>query len=194
MSDVIQGIDAILKNIPQLRSFTGATRREYFNRLIVPLFDSFTEVNDFYNSLILETWRGFVEVSSESDIGRDASLNVEQMAMIRRIKEHFMQKRRTDEHLRDALRQDAQDVFTSIQWNEERRFVASVAYYFLGIAGTSPTDEQLDRDIKSVMADGGKKTWATPSTEIYTLIKDEHSPERLIQILDESRIRSTNAS
>jgi len=53
MSDVIQGIDVISKLIPQLKSFTGARRREYFEKLITPLFDSFQEVHDFYNALIL---------------------------------------------------------------------------------------------------------------------------------------------
>jgi hypothetical protein len=41
MSDVIQAIDVLAKLIPQLKTFTGARRRDYFDKLINPLFISF---------------------------------------------------------------------------------------------------------------------------------------------------------
>jgi hypothetical protein len=54
-------------------------------------------------------------------------------------------------------------MFKIISWPEERRFLASVVYYFLGEGGIAPRDEDLDRDIDAVIDQGGVRYWDTPS-------------------------------
>jgi hypothetical protein len=185
MSDLIQGIDTISKLIPQVKSFTGARRREFFDELLKPLFDSFEEVHGFYNNLNLQTRGSVVELASQDN--GDESLKIEQMTTMRKLKESFLQRRRQDEFLRDALRRDGQGMFTAIKWPEERRFLASVAYYFLGSEGIAPSDEYVDRNVQEVLERGGDRCWDTPSTRLYKAIQDEHSIDRLTQLLDESR-------
>jgi hypothetical protein len=65
MSDFIQAIDVITKLLPQLKSFTGARRREYFTALLEPLFASLEQAHDFYNELFLETRQKVIEVGQE---------------------------------------------------------------------------------------------------------------------------------
>src|SRR5258708_21615718 len=155
MSDVIQGLDVITKLLPQLKSFTGARRREYFETLIAPLFDSFEDVQEFYNDLILQTRHKVVELKSTAFSRKDKDFTIEQVASLRAIKEEFLRKRQQDEFLRDAMRQDAKQMFATITWSEERRFLASVAYYFLGRTAIAPSDRDLDRAIGAVIEQGG---------------------------------------
>jgi hypothetical protein len=187
MSDLIQGLDVIFKLIPQLKSLTGVRRQDCYTKLLTPLFDSFQEVHGFYNTLNLQTRSAVVEVASEVSSNSGEPLKIEQMTTMRKLKEGFMQRRRRDEFLRDALRREAQDIFTRIKWSEERRFLASVSYYFLGSGGIAPSDEYLDRDVQEVIERGGNTCWDTPSTKLYKAIQEEHSPDRVIEFLDESR-------
>jgi hypothetical protein len=117
MSDLIQGIDVIFKLLPQLKSFTGARRREYFDKLVVPLFDAFENVHEFYNSLILNARREVVRLNSGELRGvlsmlkpSGEPLNVEELSRLRDIMDAFFDKRQKDEHLRDALRREAQAI------------------------------------------------------------------------------------
>jgi hypothetical protein len=158
MSDLIQGIDTISKLIPQVKSFTGARRREFLDQFLKPRFDSFEEVHGFYNDLNLQTRSSVAELASEV-VNGDEPLAIEHMAAMRKVKESFLQRRRQDEFLRDALRRDAQGMFIAIKWTEERRFLASVAYYFLGSEGIAPSDEYLDRNVQEVIQRGYPKRW-----------------------------------
>jgi hypothetical protein len=187
MNDLIQGIDVIFKLIPQLKSFTGARRREYFDELLKPLFESFQGVHEFYNELFLATRYKVVDLASDSFSNADGSLTMEQMTILRQLKEDFLKSRARDEFLRDSLRREAQDMFTNVEKPQERRFLASVAYYFLGSEGIAPRDESVDLDVEEIIRRGGITCWNTPSTRIYQAIRDERDLSRLIQLLDESR-------
>ena len=108
MSDTIQAIDTILKYLPMLRTLIGTSRREYFNKAVLPMFENFQAVHEFYNELILDVWRK-VDDLSPIILSPNAPLTSEQLATLREIKKDFTEKRRKDEHLRDALRRDAQE-------------------------------------------------------------------------------------
>jgi hypothetical protein len=69
MSDIIQGLDVIFKLVPQLKSIAGLRRREYFERLIHPLFESFQTAHEFYINLILSTRREIVDLHIEAGAG-----------------------------------------------------------------------------------------------------------------------------
>jgi hypothetical protein len=188
VSDLIEAIDVISRLIPKLKSFTGERRREYFEQQVKPLFNSFEEVHEFYNALDLDTRRKIIEIFSDSPLlvsGQNPSR--EQVTKLEEIKEEFFSQRQKNEHLRDALRQDAQEMFKAISWREERRFLASVVYYFLGCGGIQPQDSDLDRDIKEVIEKGGTTYLDTPSMRLYNSIREEINEEKLLRLLDESR-------
>jgi hypothetical protein len=192
MSELIQGIDVIFKLIPQLKSFTGARRREYFERLVAAMFEAFQEVHEFYNTLILEARRNLVHVNS-GWLSRAVltykghPMTMEELRRLGEIKDAFLTRRRQDEHLRDAVRQDAQGMLMGITWPEERRFLAPAAYYFLGTEGVQPRATDIDTDVAAVLEQGGNRHWDTPSARLYHEMQAEHDPERLLEITDRAR-------
>jgi hypothetical protein len=108
-------------------------------------------------------------------------------AALKKIKEKFIRIRRKDEHLRDAIRDDAQELVRGIAWSEERRFLVSIGHYFLDSATVVSSDRSLDWDVDAVIMRGGQSRWRTPTTALYETIREEHDPERLIEFLDASR-------
>jgi hypothetical protein len=192
MSDMIQGLDLITKLLPQIKRLTGARRREFFDKLISPLFESFQEVHEFYNELILDT-RECIEVLDPTGLAgllagqRTKDSPAKREVALRKTKELFIRKRRKDEHLRNAIYDDAQEMLAGIVWPEERRFLVSVGHYFLGPATMRPSDRSLDRDVDAVILRGGDSRWETPTTELYETIREEQSPKCLIELLDASR-------
>jgi len=192
MSNMIQGLDLITKLLPQIKSLTGARRREFFDKLIFPLFESFQEVHEFYNELILHTRESVVGLDptgfTQILVGRrtkDSSVKLE--AALRRTKDEFIRARRKDEHLRGAIRDDAQQMLAEIAWPEERRFLVSIGHYFLGSTAIAPSDRNLDLDVDAIIMRGGGSRWDTPSSALYERVRREYDPARLIELLDVSR-------
>jgi hypothetical protein len=188
---VIKGVDAIFKLIPFLKSWTGARRREYFEKAIVPLHDEVGEVHDFYNELFLGASKKMldIEVGSISLVGLKPELTLDDFTAIEAAKGDFLKLRMTDEGLRDILRQEAQDMFARIKWKEERRFLASTVYYFLGEGGNDLDDVMIDEDVERVIEEGGVRRWDTPSMRLYLDIRDSRDPVKIREMLDEARNR-----
>ncbi len=192
MGEVVQGLDLITKLLPQIKSLTGARRREFFDKLISPLFESFQEIHEFYNELILDTRESIVGLDPMSlawllDAARTGDSPIKREAALRRIKDKFIRMRRKDEHLRNAIRDDAKEMLIGIAWPEERRFLVSVGHYFLGSPELAPSDRSLDRDVDVAIIRGPNRPWETPSSALYERIRGEHDPECLIELLDSSR-------
>ena len=95
--------------------------------------------------------------------------------------------RMKDEGLRDALRNEAQQVFGQIRWPEEKRLLASIMYYFLGKGAIAPTEENLDCDIQGVIDTGGISQWDTPSMKLYLDISRSENPAEILELLDDAR-------
>jgi hypothetical protein len=193
MGNMIQGLDLITKLLPQIKWLTGARRREFFDKLVCPLFESFQDVHEFYNELILDTREAVGELHPTGLALVLARRRAEppcakRGVALRKIKARYIRTRRRDEHLRDAIRHDAQQMLAGIAWPEERRFLMSIGHYFLlDTAELVPSDRCLDHDSDAVIARGGDSRWNTPSTALYATVREEHDSERLIELLDGSR-------
>lgn len=187
---ILKLADLIVKCFPYLKTFTGQRRRDYFEKAIEPLFNAFEEIQDFYNALFIDTKDKCVNLINENTpfLAKEPELSLEALQKLANIKDEFLKLRTKDEGLRDSLRQDAQEIFKGIKWSEEKRFLTSVIYYFLGNRGISPTDEIIDREIEGVIEKGGKTIWDSPSTQLYKKIKESRDLNFIIEKLDESRI------
>jgi hypothetical protein len=192
MSDFVQAIDVITKLLPQLKSFTGARRREYFTALICPLFDAFEKVHDFYLALIVDTREGILKIGwgdgAFLHMHQEAQLSLEQLASLERLRDAFAQKRQKDEILRDSLRQDAEQMLARVKWAEERRFLASVGDYFLG-EGLPPalTERAVQRQVETLMRRGGDSYWDSPSSELEVELRETTDLRKAIKKLDAMR-------
>jgi hypothetical protein len=192
MSDIIQGLDVITKLLPQIKWLTGARRREFFDKLTSPLFESFQDVHEFCNELILDAREGVVGLCPPGLVlvlarRRAEPSRAKREVALRRIMAKYIKTRRKDEHLRDAIRHDAQQMLAGIAWPEERRFLVSIGHYFLDSATLLPNNRSLDHDVDAVIARGGDSRWNTPSMALYETVREEHDPERVIALLDASR-------
>jgi hypothetical protein len=116
-----------------------------------------------------------------------SEFSLEQLVSLEKIKASFFNQRRKDEHLRDFLRRDAKQMLRGITWTEERRFLASIENYFLGRGGIGLTDGELDREVAGLIEHGRDSYWDTPSSELYNHIRTENDPDRIIEILDETK-------
>lgn len=194
MSDFVQAIDIITKLLPQLKSFTGARRREYFNTLICPLFDAFEKVHDFYLALIVDTREGILKIgwgaSAFLYMRQEARLSLEQLAELERLRDAFAQKRQRDEIVRDSLRQDAEQMLARVQWAEERRFLASIGDYFLGEdLAPALTKRAVQKQVETLMLRGGDSYWDSPSSELEVELRETTDLRKAIQKLDAMRNR-----
>ena len=184
-----KALDLIFKLAPGLKSLTGERRNTYFDRVVQPLFNAVCGVHDGYTALFLEFRRELVGVLCKmtSLLETERTLTAQELEQVTAIKESFLEKRTRDESLRDVLRNEAQFIFQNIKWPEERRFAASVMYYFLGRGGIAPDDATLDCDIKEVIRSGGISAWATPSTALYIQIRESTDLQGIIDQVDEAR-------
>ena len=191
----LKALDSITKLLPFLKSFTGERRREYFEKLVKPLFESLEDIHDFYNELFLETRKQILllRITNTPFLSSEPQLSLEALQELEKIKQDFLDSRSKDEALRDSLRYDAQEDYQTIRWLEERRFLTSIVYYFLGIGGISPTDSELDNAIESVIEKGGNSYWPTPSMRLYLDIKESRDPDYIIETLDQARARLNQA-
>ena len=185
----LKALDTISKFIPYLKTFTGERRRDYFDKLLKPLFEAFQDIHEFYNSLFLETRNKCVALMIENTplLSSEPELSLEALQKLENIKDEFLQLRTKDEALRDSLRQDAKEDLQNIKWLEEQRFLVSLIYYFLGIRGIAPTENTIDYDIRAVIEKGGIPHWETPSTRLYLDIRKSYDLNFIIEKLDESR-------
>ena len=185
----LKALELIWNLIPALKSLTGERRRDYFDKVIRPLFESVETVHDFYNELILTARSRVVNVKVKATpfIGNELILTEAAKGELEKLKRDFLDARMKDEGLRDALRNEAQQVFGQIKWLDEKRLLASIMYYFLGTGDMIPTDDDMDRDIQGVIDQGGISYWDTPSIRIYLTIRDSENPAEILGILDESR-------
>lgn len=178
-----EALGFIGKLIPQLKSLTGARRREYFDRLLTPLYQSLEKIQAEYDSLFLSTKEAAVALES-----RLANLSEEEWkAELKSIVETFRRQRQTDESLRDSVRQNAQESLSAIQWPEERRFYLAVSHYFLRAWATPLDDDRLDREAKALIERGGRDVWPTPSTWLYADLQHAPTPSHAIELLDSAR-------
>lgn len=185
----LKALDLIWKLIPALKSLTGERRRDYFEKVIQPLFESVETVHDFYNELILTARKRVVDVKVVATpfFGNEFVLTEAGKSELDKLKREFLEARMKDEGLRDDLRNEAQQVFSQIKWPEEKRLLASIVYYFLGTEAIAPTDDELDRDIQDVIDKGGPSHWDTPSIRLYQSIRQSENPEEILDLLDEAR-------
>jgi hypothetical protein len=49
----LKALDTVTKLLPFLKTFTGERRRDYFEKLLNPLYEAVEDVHDFYNDLFL---------------------------------------------------------------------------------------------------------------------------------------------
>lgn len=191
MSELIPGVALIWKLISKIPSWTGERRQQYFSEVIEPCFRALEQVQETYNKLNLDCRNQIVDLSvvvqEAGQLGHSSTLSIRQKSHLQKIKREFIRKRQQDEYLRDGLRHDARQIFNSINWTEERRFLAAVAYYFLTSRRIVPRDQDLDRDIEGIMTYGGDRRWDTPSTALYFEIENEVDLDKLLEILDSAR-------
>jgi len=185
MADELKAIDLIIKLLPFLKDLTGARRREFFEKSIQPLFVNLQDIHDFYVETIVQARNDLIDLKARAS--QTSILDPAISSQFEMIKNHFLNRRMKDESLRDSLRYEARDIFASIRWKEERRFVALVAYYFLGRGGIAPTAAELDLDIESVMEQGAVRKWDTPSIRTYLQIKGSSDVEEVLERLDDVR-------
>jgi hypothetical protein len=184
----LKAVDTIFSMVPHLKSFTGERRREYFERLLAPLYESFADVHDFYCTLFLDTRdRTIRETSALSGPLSSETDSLELRRRLGDVKESFFRNRQTDEHLRDTLRQEAQAILHQISWPEERRFLVLVCCYFLQRGGVAPSDEWLDKEAAEVVEQGGLRYWDTPSMRTYIRLRESVTKDQILAILDEAR-------
>lgn len=158
---IIAIISALVALTGPLR-LLGGSRRDYFDMAIGPYFKSFDKAHLFYSDLFV--WaRGEIDKCKPSmpdrphiDIAHLLSINTE-----------FQSRRATDEHFRDDLRREAQDILREIRWKEERRFLMSVINYFTGEGGIAPSDDSLDIRIDQIIEQGGETIISSPSVALY---------------------------
>jgi hypothetical protein len=189
MDPLLKALDLVWKLIPLVKTWTGERRRNYFDQIIRPLFESFETVHELYNELFLSTGRKLtdVRVRAMPFVGSEPILTEADTLKLDNIKREFLEKRKADEWLRDALRNEAQELFGKIHWPEERRLLASIMYYFIGRGAIAPSDEDLDQDIQGVIAVGGVSRWDTPSMWLYLQIREKQRPDEIMKLLDDER-------
>jgi hypothetical protein len=178
-----EAIGFIAKLLPQLKSLTGARRREYFDRLLAPLYQNMEKVQAEYDRLFLATKESAITL--ESKMARVAEDDWK--AELKVIVENFRRERQTDEGLRDSVRAHAQDSLAAIPWAQERRFYLAVSYYFLRAWSTPLDDERLDIEAKGLIEHGGRDQWPTPSTRLYRALQYATSPREAVELLDDAR-------
>jgi hypothetical protein len=183
----LKALDTVTKLLPFLKTFTGERRRDYFEKLLKPLYEAVEDVHDFYNDLFLSTRNKLIHLKRTSILSRHPEYSIEVLQELEEIKTEFLNLRRKDEGLRDSLRQDAQEDFTRIQWVEEKRCLTSIIYYFLGEGGIAPDDTDLDNEIEEVIQQGGTRYWDTPSIRLYLDIQDSRNPEEIVEKIDDAR-------
>jgi hypothetical protein len=189
-SDIyFKALDTIIKLLPYLKSFTGERRKDYFDKLLKPLYEAVEDVHDFYNDLFLGTRKKLIDlkVKQISFFSSDPEYSIDALKELEKIKTEFLDLRREDEILRYGLRQDAQEDFTKIQWIEEKRCLTSIIYYFLGEGSITPEDSDIDSDIEEVDQQGGIRYWNTPSISLYHDIQNLKDPEEILQKIDDAR-------
>ena len=191
MSDLVQAVDVITKLLPQLKSFTGARRREYFTTLIQPLFGTFEDIHDFYLELILQTREEIIEIGWGSNplvfSQQPAPLTPKQLRLLEKLRKAFGRKRQKDERLRDSLRQDARQMLMRILWPEERACLASVGDYFPGGKHTLLTDRDVQLQITALMHRGGDSYWDTPFSHLQLQLSEATDLSLAVEELDEMR-------
>jgi hypothetical protein len=191
MSDFVQAIDVITKLLPQLKSFTGARRREYFTTLLEPLFASVENAHDFYNELFLETRQKVIEVGWGKDAfflpALKGPANVRQLAALDKMMAAYARKRRKDERIRDGIRQDARQILTMVSRTEERRFLTAVGDYFLGDHTVPMTETQRAYQVAALLERSGDSYWRTPSSQVYLAICDLDELTEVVAKLDHAR-------
>lgn len=185
MVDELKAIELIFKLIPQLKSLTGARRREYFDKTITQLFAHLTETHDFYVSIMIEARESILAASRDAALGGKTEVELQQE--FAKIIERFLHRRMKDEGLRDSLRQEAQEIFAELKWTEERRFVVLVMYYFLDIGGVAPSGRNLDDAVANVVERGGLTKWPTPSIRLYLDLRKCVDKQGLLDLLDSAR-------
>lgn len=166
----------------------GASRRDFFDKAINPYFKAFEDVHMFYSELFVWARDEFYQCAI-SDMDGKSTIDA---ARVRLILEEFQSRRRRDERLRDDLRDEAQEIFRTIQWQPERRFLMSVMNYFLGEGGIAPSEGELDRCIDLIVEMGGRSAIDTPSVRLYLELGElvrAASPdiERIVDRLDQAR-------
>ena len=187
---LVEGLGLIGKLLPQLKTFTGARRREYFDKLLTPLFESLEGVHKSYDQLFIQTRDKLsqLKLDAAQEAGVEAgSVTGDTLKALENIKEEFSRLRRTDESFRDTVRRDAQEDLANISWAEERRFLVVVGHYFLRAWPIRPDDDSLDREIQSLIEHGGRDRWPTPSTRFYGEIQHSANIGQIIEILDKAR-------
>lgn len=191
MSDFIQAIDVISKLLPQIKSLTGARRREYFNEIIVPMFKAFEDVHDFYHHLIIQTREGIVKVGWSRNklvlMPQDSPLTKKQLISLGRLRDSFGKKRQKDERLRDSLRQDARQLLMRISWEEEQVFLTALGDYFLGDDRIPLTPHESALQVRHILDRGGDSYWRTPSSEIYFELCESTDLSEVLVFLDKMR-------
>jgi hypothetical protein len=184
----LKAIDVIIKLLPFLKTWTGQRRREYFEKLITPLYTSFEEIHEFYVELILQTRDAVAALNAESRSFQGEPIDsIGTKRSLTEFLEKFSRRRMKDEHLRDTLRQDAQVFLSRITWSEERRFLVSVCFYFLQSGSINPEERILDREATEVIARGGVTYWDTPSMRLYKALQEAKTAESVLDVLDEAR-------
>jgi hypothetical protein len=174
------------------KRFTGENRAEFHRRLLVPLFTSLDELHEAFCELFLQfrLWIGEQcgdPMTCTSGIFWQLERDPEFERSFQKVKEEFCRQRRIDDPFRDALRADAQLLLLRIRWAEERHFLILLCHYFFQQGSIAPSGAQLDREIESVLSEGGERFWAPPSCALYEKLQAEKGILPTVRLLDSAR-------
>jgi len=169
-------INILLRIIDRLLNSRQVRREATFEEIISPLHENLINIHLDYREILMRFKRSIPSREGKSwrceCLEKDSLTKKQAEEIVKESIERYKEDRKTQEHVRDVLRKNAQSYLQAVQSNEEKRYIYSLIIYFQeNDHRPGLENKDIDEHIERIMENGGNSEMDTPTTVLYQRIE-----------------------